>query len=190
MWVPPFVSFVDYLRLSLRPFKHILLRTLPEASFDTPNPHQELLYYSWRRRMDHCECVSAIEVWIKSQFETAINCLLFLSFSIKIDLRGAYNLVCIKDGNEWKTAFRTRYGDFEYMVKPFGLTNAPAVLQHMMNDIFREYLEQFVVFYLTTYWSSTKPRKSTPNVSVFSCPNSANMGFMLSVKNVSLIEPP
>jgi hypothetical protein len=66
----------------------------------------------------------------------------------KIDLRGAYNLVRIKPGDEWKTAFRTRYGHFEYKVMPFGLTNAPAVFQHMMNDIFREYLDHFVVIYL------------------------------------------
>ena len=66
----------------------------------------------------------------------------------KIDLRGAYNLVRIRAGDEWKTAFRTRYGHFEYSVMPFGLTNAPGVFQHMMNDIFREYLDQFVVIYL------------------------------------------
>ena len=46
---------------------------------------------------------------------------------IKIDLRGAYNLVQIKEGDEWKTAFYTRYGHFEYNVMPFGLTNAPLV---------------------------------------------------------------
>ena len=66
----------------------------------------------------------------------------------KIDLRGAYNLVRIKEGDEWKTAFRTRYGHFEYNVMPFGLTNAPAVFQHMMNDIFREHLDDFIVIYL------------------------------------------
>ena len=66
----------------------------------------------------------------------------------KIDLRGAYNLVRIKEGDEWKTAFRTRYGHFEYNVMPFGLTNAPAIFQHMMNDIFREHLDDFVVIYL------------------------------------------
>jgi hypothetical protein len=66
----------------------------------------------------------------------------------KIDLRGAYNLVRIKEGDEWKTAFRTRYGHFEYNVMPFGLTNAPAIFQHLMNDIFREYLDRFVVCYL------------------------------------------
>jgi transposase InsO family protein len=66
----------------------------------------------------------------------------------KIDLRGAYNLVRMRKGDEWKTAFRTRFGLFEYLVMPFGLTNAPAVFQHMMNDVFREWLDVFVVVYL------------------------------------------
>ena len=51
-------------------------------------------------------------------------------------------------GDEWKTTFQARYGHFEYKVMPFGLTNALAVFQHMMNDIFREYLDHFVFIYL------------------------------------------
>ena len=66
----------------------------------------------------------------------------------KIDLRGAYNLVQVKEGNEWKTTYRTRYGHFEYLIMPFGLTNAPTIFQHMMNDIFPEYLDHFVIIYL------------------------------------------
>jgi hypothetical protein len=65
-----------------------------------------------------------------------------------LDLKGAYNLVRIKQGDEWKTAFRTRYGHYEYVVMPFGLTNAPATFQRMMNDIFREHLDVFVIVYL------------------------------------------
>ena len=66
----------------------------------------------------------------------------------KIDLRGAYNLVRIREGDEWKTAFCCRFGHYEYRVMPFGLTNAPAVFQCLMNDILREYLDIFCVVYL------------------------------------------
>jgi hypothetical protein len=66
----------------------------------------------------------------------------------KINLHGAYNLLRIRPSDEWKTTFRTRYGHFKYSVMPFGLTNAPAVCQHLMNDIFREYMDEFVVVYL------------------------------------------
>lgn len=69
----------------------------------------------------------------------------------KIDLRGAYNLVRIKAEDEWKTAFRTRYGHFEYNVMPFGLTNAPAIFQHLINDVFCKFLDQLSYIILTTF---------------------------------------
>ncbi|QRW17582.1 Retrotransposable element Tf2 protein [Rhizoctonia solani] len=66
----------------------------------------------------------------------------------KFDLKAGYNLVRIKEGDEWKTAFKTKYGLFEYLVMPFGLTNAPAVFQDMMNEIFRDLLDVYVIIYL------------------------------------------
>ncbi|CAJ0915214.1 unnamed protein product [Ranitomeya imitator] len=70
------------------------------------------------------------------------------SWFTKIDLRGAYNLVRIRRGDEWKTAFNTPEGHFEYLVMPFGLANAPSVFQSFMHDIFREYLDKFLIVYL------------------------------------------
>ncbi len=57
-------------------------------------------------------------------------------------------MVHIREGNEWKTTFRTDYDHFEYVVMPFGLTNACVVFQHLMNDVFHEYLDNFLVYYI------------------------------------------
>ncbi|MBW0589068.1 hypothetical protein O181_128783 [Austropuccinia psidii MF-1] len=69
------------------------------------------------------------------------------SIFFKIDLRGAYNLLRIKDGDEHLTCFRTKYDSFEYLVMPFGLTNAPASFQNLVNDIFQNLLDVYVVVY-------------------------------------------
>ena len=68
-------------------------------------------------------------------------------FSV-IDLKNAFNLVRIRAGDEWKTAFRTPKGLYEYLVMPFGLTNAPATFQSFIQDTLREYLGIFCVVYL------------------------------------------
>jgi transposase InsO family protein len=65
-----------------------------------------------------------------------------------LDLRGAYHLIRIKKGHEWKTAFRTRYGHYEYQVVPFGLTNAPAACQDLINSALNDCLDQYAIAYL------------------------------------------
>ncbi len=62
----------------------------------------------------------------------------------------------IREGNEWKTAFRTRYGYFEYQVMSFGLTNAPDTFQAYINKILAEKLDVFVIVYLDDILIYTK----------------------------------
>ena len=66
----------------------------------------------------------------------------------KVDLKNGYHLIRIKEGDEWKTAFRCRYGLFEYTVMPFGLSNSPATFQGMINHIFRDTLDQGMSAYM------------------------------------------
>ena len=66
----------------------------------------------------------------------------------KLDLCGAYNLVRIADGNEWKTAFRMWYGSYKFQVMHYGLTNTPASFQQFMNEVFKDMLDVSIVVYL------------------------------------------
>ena len=74
----------------------------------------------------------------------------------QLDLTSAYHQMRIKESDEWKTAFRTRYGYFEYQVMPFGLSNAPKSFQGYINKILVEKLDIFVIVYLDDILIYTK----------------------------------
>lgn len=66
----------------------------------------------------------------------------------KLDFRSAYNLIRIRQGDEWKTGFSTINGHYEYLVMPFGLANSPSVFQAFINEVFRDMLNQWVIIYI------------------------------------------
>jgi len=82
------------------------------------------------------------------RIEEILNQIRGCRYFTRLDLWACFNQIRIKEGDEWKTAFRTRYGLFEFLVMPFGLTNAPATAQRFVNDTLREFLDQFCVCYI------------------------------------------
>ena len=85
------------------------------------------------------------------------------AYFTKLDLKDAYHRIRIREGDEWKTAFRTRYGHFEYMVMPFGLANAPATFQAYINKALAGIVDVSCVVYLDDILIFSKDRTTHVN---------------------------
>ncbi|MBW0506087.1 hypothetical protein O181_045802 [Austropuccinia psidii MF-1] len=115
--------------------------------------------------VDYCKLnfVTRKDKYSVSPINKLLNVFNGSSIFSKIDFHGAYNLLTIKEGDEHLTCFRTKYDSYEYLVTPFGLTNAPSSFQNIVNDIFYDLIDIYVVVHLDDMTNYSKKISSLPS---------------------------
>ncbi|KAK3518378.1 hypothetical protein QTP86_003532 [Hemibagrus guttatus] len=140
-----------------RPWRSTSRRPYPRATFAHPRPLLPRVFFFVAKKdggLRPCIDYRALnKITVKFRYPlplvpAALERLRGATVFSKLDLRSAYNLIRIQEGDEWKTAFVTPTGHYEYLVMPYGLANAPSVFQDFMHEVLRDFLHKFVLVYI------------------------------------------